>query len=80
MHYRVHGDRLLYFWKLLTQPQLGPSYFFVVYLFGGLQCVGHSFAYVAYFVFMIDVRKRIQGFDDQILSENTAEFFSKFAI
>ncbi len=27
MHYSVHGERF-YFWKLLTQPQLGPSYFF----------------------------------------------------
>jgi hypothetical protein len=26
-----------------------------VYLFGRLKCVGHSFAYVAYFVFLRDV-------------------------
>jgi hypothetical protein len=28
---------------------------FFVYFFGGLECVGHSFAYVAHFVFLRDV-------------------------
>jgi hypothetical protein len=28
---------------------------FFVYFFGGLQCVGHSFAYVAHFVFLRDI-------------------------
>jgi hypothetical protein len=28
---------------------------FFVYVFGGLECVGHSFAYVAHFVFLGDV-------------------------
>jgi hypothetical protein len=27
----------------------------LVYFLGGLDCVGHSFAYVAYFVFLRDV-------------------------
>jgi hypothetical protein len=27
---------------------------FVVYFFGGLECVGHSFAYVAHFVFVFE--------------------------
>jgi hypothetical protein len=31
-----------------------------VYSFGGLACVGHSFAYVAHFVFLKDVRIRTQ--------------------
>jgi hypothetical protein len=28
---------------------------FFVYFFGGLECVGHSFAYVAHFVFLRDI-------------------------
>ncbi len=36
-------------------------YFFILLLFfGGLKCVGHSFAYVAYFVFFKDVMIRTQ--------------------
>jgi hypothetical protein len=34
---------------------------FFVYFIGGLQCVGHSFAYVAHFVFLIDVWIRTQS-------------------
>jgi hypothetical protein len=34
---------------------------FFVYFFGGLQCVGHSFAYVAHFVLLRDVWIRTQG-------------------
>jgi hypothetical protein len=30
------------------------------YIFGGLECVGHSFAYVAHFVFLRDVWLRTQ--------------------
>ncbi len=33
---------------------------FFVYFFGGLECVGHSFAYVAHFVFLRDVWIRTQ--------------------
>jgi hypothetical protein len=33
---------------------------FFVYFFGGLECVGHSFAYVAHFGFLRDVRIRTQ--------------------
>jgi hypothetical protein len=33
---------------------------FCVYFFGGLECVGHSFAYVAHFVFWRDVWIRTQ--------------------
>ncbi len=33
---------------------------FVVYFLGGLECVGHSFAYVAYFAFSRDVWIRTQ--------------------
>ncbi len=29
--------------------------FFYIYFFGGLECVGHSFAYVDHLVFFIDV-------------------------
>jgi hypothetical protein len=32
----------------------------VVIFFGGLECVGHSFAYVAHFVFMRDAWIRTQ--------------------
>jgi hypothetical protein len=35
-------------------------FLFLVYFFGGLECVGHSFAYVAYVVFLRDVWIRIQ--------------------
>ncbi len=28
---------------------------FSLYFFGGLECVGHSFAYVAYFVFLLEM-------------------------
>ncbi len=31
-----------------------------LYIFGGLECVGHSFAYVAHFVFLRDVWIRTQ--------------------
>ncbi len=34
--------------------------FFIYILFGGLQCVGHSFTYVAHFVFLRDVWIRTQ--------------------
>jgi hypothetical protein len=34
--------------------------FFFVYFFGGLECVGHSFAYVAQFVFLKYVWIRTQ--------------------
>ncbi len=33
---------------------------FFVYFFGGLECVGHFFAYVAHFVFLEDVWCRTQ--------------------
>jgi hypothetical protein len=32
-------------------PAFGSRFFFV-YFSGGLECVGHSFAYVAHFVFL----------------------------
>ncbi len=35
--------------------------FFFVYFFGGLECVGYSFAYYAHFVFLGDVWIRTQG-------------------
>jgi hypothetical protein len=34
--------------------------YFFVYFLGGLECVGHSFAYVAHFVFFGDVWIRTQ--------------------
>jgi hypothetical protein len=34
---------------------------FFVYFFGGLECVGHSFAYVAHFWFLRDVWIRTQS-------------------
>ncbi len=33
----------------------------IVYFFGGLECVGYSFAYVAHFVSLRDVWIRTQG-------------------
>ncbi len=36
-------------------------FFFFVYFFGGLECVGHSFAYVAHLWFMRDVWIRTQN-------------------
>ncbi len=35
-------------------------YYFLVYFLGGLECVGHSSAYVAHFVFLRDVWIRAQ--------------------
>jgi hypothetical protein len=37
---------------------LREQYFF--YVFGGLECVGHSFAYVAHFIFLRDTWIRTQ--------------------
>jgi len=34
--------------------------FYYIFFFGGLECVGHSCAYVAYFVFLRDVWIRTQ--------------------
>jgi hypothetical protein len=31
------------------------QFFSILYVFGGLECVGHSFAYVAHFVILEDV-------------------------
>ncbi len=36
-------------------------FFFFVYFFGGLECVGHSFAYVAHLWFLRDVWIRTQS-------------------
>ena len=47
------------FFKLNEVGGVHVMYFFV-YFFGGLECVGHSFAYVAHFVFMKDVCIRTQ--------------------
>jgi hypothetical protein len=43
------------------------NYYFL-YIFGGLECVGYSFAYVAHFVFLRDSRDGIFGhqFDNRI--------------
>ncbi len=38
-----------------TDPQPWWKHFFFVYFFGGLECVGHSFAYVAHLWFLRDV-------------------------
>ncbi len=37
-----------------------PKKFFFLYYFGGLECVGQSFDYVAHFVFLRDVWIRTQ--------------------
>jgi hypothetical protein len=42
---RAHRGRTYLIW-----------FFFFVYFFGGLECVGHSFAYVAHLWFLRDVR------------------------
>jgi len=46
-------------WSIVYTNFLGAYYFmqniFFVYFFDGLECVGHSFAYVARFVFLKDV-------------------------
>jgi hypothetical protein len=38
----------------------GLILYFCIYFFGGLECVGHAIAYVAYFVFLRDVWIRTQ--------------------
>ncbi len=41
---------------IMTVCRLGkPLHYFFVYFFGGLECVGHSFAYVAHLWFLRDV-------------------------
>jgi hypothetical protein len=38
------------FFLILVPSQNGTgTYFFFIFFFGGLECVGHSFAYVAHF-------------------------------
>jgi hypothetical protein len=47
--------------RLLTPaPVIRSERFFFCIFFGGLECVGHSFAYVALFVFLRDVWIRTQ--------------------
>ncbi len=42
---------------------------FLLLFFGGLECVGHSFAYVAHFVFLRDVLKNLfYAFNDKMYS------------
>ncbi len=48
---------LQHHWKLY----LALYYFYIFFIFfGGLECVGHSFVYVAHFVFLRDVLIRTQ--------------------
>ncbi len=37
------------------------GFLYIVYFFGGLECVGHSFAYVAHLWFLRDVWIRTQS-------------------
>jgi hypothetical protein len=43
-------------WKYIAAPVCTS----ICYFFGGLKCVGHSFAYVAHFVFLRDAWIRTQ--------------------
>ncbi len=56
---QVQGKSL---WELVSVRRTisYKSEVFFVYYFGGLECVGHSFAYVAQFVFLRDVWIRTQ--------------------
>jgi hypothetical protein len=45
---------------LTVERMESPIGNFFVFFFGGLECVGHSFTYVAHFVFLRDVRIRTQ--------------------
>jgi hypothetical protein len=42
------------------EENTGKFFFLFVYVFDGLECVGHSFAYVAHLVFLGDVWIRTQ--------------------
>ncbi len=57
-----------WFWSVLryyfSKAELSFTilyFFFFVYFFGGLECVGHSFAYVAHLWFLRDVWIRTQS-------------------
>ncbi len=52
------GRRYAGHWEIL--PLKGKGWKSCILFFGGLQCVGHSFAYVAHFVFLRDVWIRTQ--------------------
>jgi hypothetical protein len=52
--------RLCEFGRLGNFGDLDNIFSFIFYIFGGLECVGHSFAYVAHFVFLRDVWIRTQ--------------------
>jgi hypothetical protein len=53
----VHERRQVRQIALTSQPL---SFFCTIYFFGGLEFVGHSFAYVAHFIFMRDFCIRTQ--------------------
>jgi hypothetical protein len=46
---------------IFSEYNLNYIYIFFVYFFGGLECVGHSFAYVAHLWFLRDVWIRTQS-------------------
>jgi hypothetical protein len=46
--------------RVLFSLRLSISYYFFIYFFGGLECVGHSFAYAAHFVILRAVWIRTQ--------------------
>jgi hypothetical protein len=53
----------LYSYTMPQEIRSVPCHAFIfifLYFFGELECVGHSFAYVAYFVFLRDVWIRTQ--------------------
>ncbi len=49
--------------KIYYGQVMRRTFFFFVYFFGGLECVGHSFAYVAHLWFLRDVWIRTQSAD-----------------
>ncbi len=53
--------RLLYFFSVLSNEENIFILFFFLFFFGGLECVGHSFAYVAHLWFLRDVWIRTQS-------------------
>jgi hypothetical protein len=52
-----------------TPPSVRLPLFFCIFLLGGLECVGHSFAYVAHFVFLRYVCIRTDSHPESSLSK-----------
>ncbi len=68
--------------SLSTQNQLLSSEIFLFYLFFvGLECVGHSFAYVAHFVFLRNVWIRTHKYKKiQIWRQQNAQSYVQYTV